>query len=115
MKHPVCGGETAVINSRPQGEGRIWRRRRCVECRDTYTTFEITKKELDRLMEAEEKLNELDGPNWAVIAFRGVVKTEISYSEAADLMKRLQLHPGNGGLAIVSVDAAARLHGRKNA
>src|SRR4051794_15168344 len=90
-------------------DGRIRRLRDCFECRLRFTTIEITQEELTRLMEAEEKLNELDGPNWAVISFRGVINTEISYSKAADLVKQLLEQPGNGGLAIVSAEAAARL------
>jgi transcriptional regulator NrdR family protein len=113
VKHQGCGGETAVMDSRPHGKGWIWRRRRCVKCSYAFTTFEITKKELKKIMEAQEKLDELDGPNWAVIAFRGVISTGISYSEAAELVKQLVQHPGNGGMTIVSADAAERFQAAK--
>lgn len=37
----TCGGETAVLNSRPQKRAnQVWRRRQCVLCDSIYTTTE---------------------------------------------------------------------------
>lgn len=37
----TCGGETAVLNSRPQKRtNQVWRRRRCTLCDTVYTTTE---------------------------------------------------------------------------
>ncbi len=42
MKCPYCRGETTdVFNSRPTRFGsQIWRRRRCMDCRESFTTYE---------------------------------------------------------------------------
>lgn len=42
MKCPFCRSETTdVFNSRPTRFGsQIWRRRRCLECRESFTTYE---------------------------------------------------------------------------
>ncbi|MDB5169897.1 MAG: nrdR [Candidatus Saccharibacteria bacterium] len=37
----TCGGDTAVLNSRPQKRSnQVWRRRQCVLCDTVYTTTE---------------------------------------------------------------------------
>lgn len=37
----ICGGETAVLNSRPQKRhNQVWRRRRCTLCDAVFTTTE---------------------------------------------------------------------------
>lgn len=42
MKCPFCRADTTdVYNTRPTKEGtQIWRRRRCLECRESFTTYE---------------------------------------------------------------------------
>lgn len=40
MLCPVCGGKTAVIDSRGQGD-EVIRRRKCRECEHRFTTIEI--------------------------------------------------------------------------
>lgn len=42
MKCPFCRAETTdVYNTRPTKEGaQIWRRRRCLECKESFTTYE---------------------------------------------------------------------------
>lgn len=42
MKCPYCrSAETEVYNSRPtSANARIWRRRKCLQCRDSFTTYE---------------------------------------------------------------------------
>lgn len=42
MKCPFCRAETTdVFNSRPtRFGGQIWRRRRCLECKESFTTYE---------------------------------------------------------------------------
>ncbi len=42
MKCPFCRGETTdVFNTRPTKFGtQIWRRRRCLECGESFTTYE---------------------------------------------------------------------------
>lgn len=43
MKCPYCRAETTdVFNSRPTRFGsQIWRRRRCLECKESFTTYEM--------------------------------------------------------------------------
>ncbi len=39
----TCGGDTAVLNSRPQKRSnQVWRRRRCTLCDTLFTTTEST-------------------------------------------------------------------------
>lgn len=39
----TCGGETAVLNSRPlKRTNQVWRRRRCTLCDTVFTTTETT-------------------------------------------------------------------------
>lgn len=42
MKCPYCRGETTdVFNTRPTRFGtQIWRRRRCLDCQESFTTYE---------------------------------------------------------------------------
>ncbi len=42
MKCPYCRNQkTEVYNSRPTGhESQIWRRRKCLACRESFTTYE---------------------------------------------------------------------------
>ncbi|MBS0187095.1 MAG: hypothetical protein JSS51_03440 [Planctomycetes bacterium] len=43
---PKCYDRTGVIDSRPKFEQRlVWRRRRCVACRFTFTTTEKAVEE----------------------------------------------------------------------
>lgn len=43
---PKCFDRTGVIDSRPKFEQRlVWRRRRCVSCRFTFTTAEKAVEE----------------------------------------------------------------------
>jgi hypothetical protein len=41
-----CGGKTRVSDTRPLGEG-IWRKRKCNNCTDGFTTFEQVCSTLD--------------------------------------------------------------------
>jgi transcriptional regulator NrdR family protein len=53
---PNCGSErTEIIETRASGENER-RRRRCRECRCRFTTYEITKKAYNRLLEEEKTL-----------------------------------------------------------
>lgn len=51
MKCPHCDSEESkVIDSRPQMMGEIpvvYRRRRCQDCSETFTTYEITEQDLE--------------------------------------------------------------------
>jgi|SRR3989344_1427131 len=42
MRCPFCGTtQIMVVNSRPTNSGiRIWRRRKCLKCKGTFTTYE---------------------------------------------------------------------------
>jgi len=42
-----CGGQTRVVNSRPQARSnRVWRRRRCLACAAVFSTEEAVRHEL---------------------------------------------------------------------
>ena len=45
-----CINHSHVVDSRPrEGDGTVWRRRRCLKCYRRFTTFEIEGEELERL------------------------------------------------------------------
>jgi len=48
MKCHECNGETSVINSRNDPQGKR-RRRMCVECGERYSTVEIDEEEYEKL------------------------------------------------------------------
>ena len=49
MECPICGGETKVIDSRPF-YGAIKRRRECLCCSHRFTTEELGKEDIVRLL-----------------------------------------------------------------
>ena len=59
MKCPDCSGKTGVIESRDV-QGRYRRRRACNECRWRFTTYEVTKGELEKLLHAERVLSKVE-------------------------------------------------------
>ncbi len=51
MKCPECGGiDIGVLDTRDAPYNRVRRRRYCVPCRTRWTTFEISKEDLDGLL-----------------------------------------------------------------
>jgi transcriptional repressor NrdR len=55
MTCPICGGDTKVIDSRSQ-EDSVWRRRKCVDCKERFSTTEIDLEIYKRIIKnAEEK------------------------------------------------------------
>ena len=41
MTCPVCGGNTAVVDSRKKQNDEVYRRRKCHECNYRFSTLEI--------------------------------------------------------------------------
>jgi transcriptional regulator NrdR family protein len=105
--------ETEVYNSR-RYNGRVWRRRRCRDCTERFTTYEVTSEEFKKLMEQEKLENELDEPIWAVVSFDHVKGMNLTHAEAVDIVNRLDAVDDNS-LTIVTAAAAARFkpNGRK--
>lgn len=48
MTCPICGEKTKILETRADTDC-IRRRRRCLECRYTFVTMEISKDLLDRI------------------------------------------------------------------
>lgn len=68
VKCPGCEQFTQsnVVDSRKSGKQQafgqavsVWRRRQCLECGTRFTTYEITKEQLERLHNDLEALNML--------------------------------------------------------
>lgn len=58
---PECFSVTHVIDSRPYQETDIRRRRMCGECEHRFTTFELTRDRIDRLVAIEKEATRLQG------------------------------------------------------
>lgn len=54
MNCPNCGGETKVVDSRPQEDG-VQRRRECLECKERFKTVEIDSELYQKLLYAPTK------------------------------------------------------------
>jgi transcriptional repressor NrdR len=63
MRCPFCGAEdTKVIDSRLAGDGdRVRRRRKCVVCRERFTTFETAELNLPRIIKRDGSRVPYDG------------------------------------------------------
>lgn len=59
---PECEGKTAVIDSRENPNGSIWRRRECKNCGWRYSTVEIEECISD-FTELREKIAKLESQN----------------------------------------------------
>ena len=62
MTCPHCGGDTKVIDSRPQVDS-VHRRRECLTCKERFSTAEIDLQMYDKLVSEfldtiQEKVNE---------------------------------------------------------
>lgn len=83
MTCPNCGGNTKVIDSRPQ-EDSVYRRRECLVCKERFSTTEIDmqmyeKMAKDTLSEIQAKVNETMDQiknNINKIVLNGVLKSE---------------------------------------
>ena len=113
MKHAGCRSPKArVMDSRAQN-GRVWRRRMCFKCKLRFTTWEIVEEDFELFMQAEQRKNELDAPQWAVISHDHVKATGLTYAEAADMMKKMEGLKGSG-LCVVTAAVAGRISGANN-
>jgi orotate phosphoribosyltransferase-like protein len=54
----------------------------------------------------QQKPHELDGPNWAVVNFDGVIETGVTYRRAVEVVRNLG---DKADLAIVTAAAAERM------
>lgn len=54
---PLCDGETEVLETREIGSS-VFRRRRCQQCGNTYSTFEIYADEWEFLMRNNKERRE---------------------------------------------------------
>jgi transcriptional repressor NrdR len=63
MRCPFCGAEdTKVIDSRLAGDGdQVRRRRKCVVCRERFTTFETAELNLPRIIKRDGSRVPFDG------------------------------------------------------
>ena len=55
IKHCTCGSLTQVVDSRPNSDGSIRRRRECPRCDIRTTTYEISSVERRRLKDLQDR------------------------------------------------------------
>jgi transcriptional regulator NrdR family protein len=56
---PRCGStNVSVVDSRPK-ENHIWRRRKCLECGEKYTTYEVDAKLFEKIKAKAEAIDTL--------------------------------------------------------
>ena len=67
--------------------------------------MEVTQEDLEKYMEIEKKLSELEEPIWAVIKFDGAKAKGLTYKEAIEVLG----DEADGDLCIVTAEAAARM------
>lgn len=51
MECVICGGKTKVINTRRTEDGRQYRRRKCTDCEERFTTYEVNQMSLFNMLE----------------------------------------------------------------
>lgn len=51
MKCVYCGGNTKVISTRKRRNGRPYRRRVCLDCKERFTTHEINEVDLLNMLD----------------------------------------------------------------
>ena len=54
MTCPICGGKTAVIDTRGNID-HVIRRRKCIECEYTFRTTEMETEILEKIIEGDKQ------------------------------------------------------------
>ncbi len=92
MRCPFCGAQdTMVIDSRLSGEGdQVRRRRRCVVCKERFTTYETAELNLPRLIKQDGSRVPFDGRKLASGMMRALEKRPVGTDEVDAALNRIR-------------------------
>ncbi len=92
MRCPFCGTQdTKVIDSRLSGEGdQVRRRRRCVVCKERFTTYETAELNLPRLIKQDGSRVPFDGRKLASGIMRALEKRPVGTEEVDAALNRIR-------------------------
>ena len=92
MRCPFCGTQdTKVIDSRLSGEGdQVRRRRRCVVCKERFTTYETAELNLPRLIKQDGSRVPFDGRKLASGMMRALEKRPVGTEEIDAALNRIR-------------------------
>lgn len=92
MRCPFCGAqETKVIDSRLSGEGdQVRRRRKCVVCKERFTTYESAELNLPRIVKRDGSRVPFDGRKLRSGMIRALEKRPVSTEQIDTAMSHIQ-------------------------
>ena len=92
MRCPFCGAQdTKVIDSRLFGEGdQVRRRRRCVICKERFTTYESAELNLPRVIKQDGSRVPFDGRKLSSGMTRALEKRPVSTEQLDDALNRIR-------------------------
>ncbi len=91
MRCPFCGTQdTKVIDSRLSGEGdQVRRRRRCVVCKERFTTYETAELNLPRLIKQDGSRVPFDGHKLKSGMMRALEKRPVGTEDVEAALNRI--------------------------
>lgn len=92
MRCPFCGAQdTKVVDSRLSGEGdQVRRRRRCVVCKERFTTYEGAELNLPRIVKRDGSRVPFDGRKLRSGIMRALEKRPVSTDQVDTAIARIQ-------------------------
>ena len=91
MRCPFCGAQdTKVVDSRLSGEGdQVRRRRRCVVCKERFTTYESAELNLPRIVKRDGSRVPFDGRKLRSGMMRALEKRPVSTTDIDAALARI--------------------------
>jgi len=91
MRCPFCGAQdTKVVDSRLSGEGdQVRRRRRCVVCKERFTTYETPELNLPRIVKRDGSRVPFDGRKLRSGMMRALEKRPVSTADVDAALARI--------------------------
>jgi transcriptional repressor NrdR len=104
MRCPFCGAQdTKVVDSRLFGEGdQVRRRRKCVVCKERFTTFEAAELNLPRVVKRDGSRVPFDGRKLRTGLLRALEKRPVGTEEIEAAVARINRRLVSGGEGEVS-------------
>ncbi|AFL73062.1 transcriptional regulator NrdR [Thiocystis violascens] len=92
MRCPFCGAQdTKVVDSRLSGEGdQVRRRRKCVVCKERFTTYESAELNLPRIVKRDGSRVPFDGRKLRSGIMRALEKRPVSTEQIDTAMSHIQ-------------------------
>jgi transcriptional repressor NrdR len=99
VRCPFCGAQdTKVVDSRLSGEGdQVRRRRRCVVCKERFTTYEGAELNLPRIVKRDGSRVPFDGRKLRSGIMRALEKRPVSTELVDTAIARIQRRLMSGG------------------